>query len=159
MVKLFKLKYLEATEHTKITITIIFLAIFSAILYIYRKYGRTHQTSHKKTHFIEIKDASKYIDQTVELKGWIQHIRKQSRKLWFIEFRDGTGIPPLLSCILYGDLCKSTKAKSLAVETSLIIHGTIKPRKIKKQQKRKHKTMKADLRTVELQISDFTIIG
>lgn len=72
-----------------------------------------------------INQLSKYVDQTVTLKGWVYNYRS-SGSLVFIEMRDGTG---LTQCVVAKDeVTENTwdAATSLKQESSLIITGTVK---------------------------------
>ena len=74
---------------------------------------------------ISISDAAKYVDQTVEIPGWLYNLRK-SGKIVFPILRDGTG---LMQCVAV----KSTlpeevfeSLKHLTQESSLIVRGRIR---------------------------------
>jgi len=95
----------------------------------------------KRIHISEIAD---YVDQSVELKGWLYNIRS-SGKLMFPELRDGTGI-------IQGVVVKSAVPEKvwedfskLTQESSVIVNGTIT-----KHPKKEN--------VFELQVSDLQII-
>jgi asparaginyl-tRNA synthetase len=74
---------------------------------------------------ISISEAARYVDQTVEIPGWVYGIRK-SGKIVFPILRDGTG---LMQCVavknsLPEELFESLKR--LTQESSLIIRGRIR---------------------------------
>jgi asparaginyl-tRNA synthetase len=71
---------------------------------------------------IKIRDCSKYENQKVKLYGWVHNVRIQSKNLWFIVLRDGTGF---LQCILTGNLIKTINAVELRRETSICISGKL----------------------------------
>ncbi|MDD3535627.1 MAG: asparagine--tRNA ligase [Candidatus Cloacimonetes bacterium] len=74
---------------------------------------------------IFVKDIAKYKGQEVRLKGWVRNIRS-SGKLLFIIFRDGSG--DLQTVAFRPDLGDEAfeKAKTLSLESSVIITGTPK---------------------------------
>ena len=105
-------------------------------------------TSLPKAKRIQIEDASKNIGQRVELRGWVQYVRKQS-KLMFIELRDGTGSPPRLQCILDGDLCNTKDAILLNREATMMIRGKLVDRKPNNK----------DKRLCELNVDYYEVVG
>jgi len=64
------------------------------------------------------------IGQRVEVRGWVQYVRKQS-KMMFIELRDGTGSPPRLQCVMNGALCNTKEALLLNREAAMMIRGSL----------------------------------
>ena len=74
---------------------------------------------------ITISEASKYVDQTVEIPGWLYNLRK-SGKIVFPILRDGTG---LMQCVaLKSSLPEEVfeTLKHLTQESSLIVQGRIR---------------------------------
>ncbi len=74
---------------------------------------------------IFIDQVSDHVDKNVRFKGWITHTRP-SGKLVFLEIRDGTG---MIQCVVFKDHVDENvyiAAKSITIETSLIIDGIIK---------------------------------
>ncbi len=71
---------------------------------------------------IFVKDIAQHIGQEVRLKGWVRNIRS-SGKLVFIIFRDGSA--EIQAVAFKGELSEEAfeQAKSLTLETSLIITG------------------------------------
>jgi asparaginyl-tRNA synthetase len=74
---------------------------------------------------IRISDAAQFVDQTVEIPGWLYNLRK-SGKIVFPILRDGTG---LMQCValrssLPEDVFESLK--HLTQESSLIVRGRIR---------------------------------
>ena len=71
---------------------------------------------------IFVKDIAQYEGQEVRLKGWVRNIRS-SGKLLFIIFRDGSA--EIQAVAFRGDLGDELfeEAKSLTLESSLIITG------------------------------------
>ena len=64
------------------------------------------------------------MNKRVELRGWVQYVRKQSNVM-FVELRDGTGTPPRLQCVFNGDLCNTSEAILLNREAAIIVFGKI----------------------------------
>jgi asparaginyl-tRNA synthetase len=74
---------------------------------------------------ITISDAAKYVDQTVEIPGWLYNLRK-SGKIVFPILRDGTG---LMQCVAVKSALPEEvfeSLKHLTQESSLIIRGRIR---------------------------------
>ena len=75
--------------------------------------------------YILIDQVSNYVGKTVRFKGWITHTRP-SGKLFFLEIRDGSG---MIQCVVFKDHVDKNVfkvAKTLTIETSLMIDGIIK---------------------------------
>ena len=93
---------------------------------------------------ILVKNLNQHLGEQVVIKGWVRNIRF-SGKLIFIIFRDGTGE---VQCVAFkNDLTEEqfAVAKSLTIESSLIITGVPK----------KHEKLE---NTFELQINDIKLI-
>ena len=73
---------------------------------------------------IIVGEAGAHIGQRVKVFGWAQFLRSQGSMI-FIDLRDGTGFPPLLQCVLTGELSKCYAALTLKREASVCIYGTI----------------------------------
>src|SRR6476646_3546695 len=74
---------------------------------------------------ITISDASRHVDETVEIAGWLYNLRK-SGKIVFPIVRDGTG---LMQCVaLKTALPEDTfeQLKHLTQESSLLVRGKIR---------------------------------
>jgi len=74
---------------------------------------------------ISISEAAKYVDQTVEIPGWLYNLRK-SGKIVFPILRDGTG---LMQCVAVKSVLPEElfeTLKHLTQESSLIIRGRIR---------------------------------
>ena len=74
---------------------------------------------------IAIRDAAAYVDQTVEIPGWLYNLRK-SGKIVFPILRDGTG---LMQCVAVRSALSEEvfeSLKHLTQESSLIIQGRIR---------------------------------
>lgn len=74
---------------------------------------------------IHIRHIANYCDDTVQIDGWVTHVRS-SGKLIFIEMRDGTGV---IQCVVFkGDVDEHifNSAKTLTLETSLSIEGVVR---------------------------------
>lgn len=72
-----------------------------------------------------IGDASRYVGQEVELRGWVYNSRS-SGKVKFLELRDGTGI---ISCIFFKGECDEAAFndfEKLTQETSVKVVGTVR---------------------------------
>ena len=98
--------------------------------------------------YIKVNDAANYIGSRVELRGWVQYVRKQS-KMMFVELRDGTGSPPRLQCVFNGDLCNTKDAILLNREAAMMIRGKIVSRT----------PIKTDMRPCELEVDYYEVIG
>jgi len=99
---------------------------------------------------ITVASASNYINKRVELRGWVQYVRKQA-KVMFVELRDGTGSPPRLQCVFSGDLCNTKEALLLNREAAISVKGTVVGRKPSPKSK--------DQRICELEVDFYTVIG
>lgn len=72
-----------------------------------------------------IEDLGKYVDQTVELKGWAYQYRS-SGKVKFLELRDGTGI---VSCVYFKGECEEASFslfEELTQECSVKVTGVVR---------------------------------
>lgn len=72
-----------------------------------------------------INEASKFVGQTVEARGWVYNTRS-SGKVKFLELRDGTGILP---CVFFRGECEDAAFdvfEKLTQETSVKVTGVIK---------------------------------
>jgi len=92
---------------------------------------------------IYIKELSKHIGQTVELKGWVAN-KRSSGKLAFIEMRDGSGYVQCIAELQTLGEEKFAIAKKLTLESSLSITGTVVENE-------------RQLGGVELQVSDLNV--
>jgi asparaginyl-tRNA synthetase len=50
---------------------------------------------------VTIEKVQSMVGKRVLVRGWVQHLRKQSKKLWFLKLRDGTGY---VQCVLENKL-------------------------------------------------------
>lgn len=75
--------------------------------------------------WIYIEDIDKYVDEELELRGWVFNIRTGG-KVIFILLRDGTGI--IQTVISLNDVGeeKFNKAKELTQESSIIVRGKVR---------------------------------
>ena len=74
---------------------------------------------------VTIKKLDQYIDQDVEIKGWVYN-RRSVGKIWFLILRDGTG---LLQCVIVDGECDSetfSLEQQLNQEDSVIVTGRVK---------------------------------
>jgi len=73
---------------------------------------------------ITIDKISQYVDQEVTLSGWLYN-KRESKKLQFLEIRDGTGI--IQAIVSINDVDEETwlAGQSLTQETSLYLTGTV----------------------------------
>ena len=80
---------------------------------------------------VNIKDLDQYVNEEVELKGWVYNIRSIG-KIWFVILRDGTGL--LQGVVVKGEASDETflLEHQLNQEDSIIINGTVRkePRSI-----------------------------
>ncbi|MEY4723200.1 MAG: asparagine--tRNA ligase [Candidatus Parcubacteria bacterium] len=74
---------------------------------------------------ITIAEATKYLGQKVEIKGWSHNIRS-SGAIAFVQMRDGSG--RLQAVVVKSDVSEETwnAAKNLTIESSVIIRGIVK---------------------------------
>ena len=75
--------------------------------------------------FVKVKNVSEYDGKEVKLRGWVFNLRK-SGKIWFLVFRDGTGI---IQCVVLKNLVDAEvfdKKTILTQESSVIITGTVR---------------------------------
>ena len=74
---------------------------------------------------VTIKKLDQYVDQDVEIKGWVYN-RRSVGKIWFLILRDGTG---LLQCVIVDGECDSATfslEQQLNQEDSVIVTGRVK---------------------------------
>ena len=74
---------------------------------------------------VTINKLDQYIDQDVEIKGWVYN-RRSVGKIWFLILRDGTG---LLQCVIVDGECDSetfSLEQQLNQEDSVIVTGRVK---------------------------------
>ena len=74
---------------------------------------------------VTIKKLAQYVDQDVEIKGWVYN-RRSVGKIWFLILRDGTG---LLQCVIVDGECDSetfSLEQQLNQEDSVIVTGRVK---------------------------------
>ena len=74
---------------------------------------------------VTIKKLDQYVDQEVEIKGWVYN-RRSVGKIWFLILRDGTG---LLQCVIVNGECDSetfSLEQQLNQEDSVIVTGRVK---------------------------------
>ena len=74
---------------------------------------------------VTIKKLDQYVDQDVEIKGWVYN-RRSVGKIWFLILRDGTG---LLQCVIVDGECDSdtfSLEQRLNQEDAVIVTGRVK---------------------------------
>ena len=74
---------------------------------------------------VTIEKLDQYVDQDVEIKGWVYN-RRSVGKIWFLILRDGTG---LLQCVIVDGECDSetfSLEQQLNQEDSVIVTGRVK---------------------------------
>jgi len=74
---------------------------------------------------VTINKLDQYVDQDVEIKGWVYN-RRSVGKIWFLILRDGTG---LLQCVIVDGECDSetfSLEQQLNQEDSVIVTGRVK---------------------------------
>jgi len=77
---------------------------------------------------VSVKDVGKYEGKDVKLRGWVYNLRK-SGKIWFLIFRDGTGI---IQCTVLKNLVDPEifeKKTTLTQESSVIVTGSVREEK------------------------------
>lgn len=74
---------------------------------------------------VRIADVSQYVNQEVELRGWLYN-KRSSGKLHFLQIRDGSGI--IQAVLFKGDVSPEAFAQAdhLGQETSLIVRGLVR---------------------------------
>jgi asparaginyl-tRNA synthetase len=82
-------------------------------------------TSLPKAERIKIRQAGRKKHVRVLVYGWVATVRVQSRKLVFVDLRDGSNLQ--LQCVLTGNLAKSQDIQELSVESAISITGLINP--------------------------------
>ncbi len=73
---------------------------------------------------IFIKDMEKFVGREVEMRGWVFNIRS-SGKIYFLQFRDGTGFIQAIAEKKQLSEESWQIAKQLTIESSVIIRGTV----------------------------------
>jgi len=73
---------------------------------------------------IFIKDMEKFVGREVEMRGWVFNIRS-SGKIYFLQFRDGTGFIQAIAEKKQLSEESWQRAKQLTIESSVIIRGTV----------------------------------
>ena len=67
--------------------------------------------------------AAEWIGRRVLVQGWVHNIRFESKRLAFLDLRDGTGF---LQCVLTDKLCMTVEAITLFREASVRLWGTLR---------------------------------
>ncbi|KAK2707690.1 hypothetical protein QYM36_015399 [Artemia franciscana] len=67
---------------------------------------------------IKIKDSTEHRERRVKIQGWVHHLRREGKKLLFIQLWDGTGY---LQCVLTNLLCSTYEAITLKTESSVTL--------------------------------------
>lgn len=68
----------------------------------------------------KVRDLSKLIGSRVKIFGWVHHLRRDGKKLFFIDLRDGTGF---IQVVLSGEMCMNYDAAILTTEASIVVYG------------------------------------
>ncbi|KAK2707283.1 asparagine--tRNA ligase, cytoplasmic-like [Artemia franciscana] len=71
---------------------------------------------------IKIRDSTEHRERRVKIQGWVHHLRREGKKLLFIQLRDGTGY---LQCVLTNLLCSTYEAITLTTESSVTLFGKV----------------------------------
>ncbi|KAK2707686.1 asparagine--tRNA ligase, cytoplasmic-like [Artemia franciscana] len=71
---------------------------------------------------IKIKDSTEHRERRVKIQGWVHHLRREGKKLLFIQLRDGTGY---LQCVLTNLLSSTYEAITLTTESSVTLFGKV----------------------------------
>lgn len=90
-----------------------------------------------------INKLSDYINEQVEIRGWIHHIRRQGKKLIFVIVRDGSGF---VQISIFGDLAIQI-TNHICLETYILVKGLVK------------KDERAPYLGIEINAENITIIG
>lgn len=75
--------------------------------------------------YTSVSEIEKYLGQEVELKGWAYNFRS-SGKIFFLQFRDGSGRVQIVYSAANLPAEQWEKLNSLRIESSVIVHGTVK---------------------------------
>jgi len=75
--------------------------------------------------YTSVSEIEKYLGQEVELKGWAYNFRS-SGKIFFLQFRDGSGRVQIVYSAANLPVEQWEKLNSLRIESSVVIHGTVK---------------------------------
>ncbi|MCA8947189.1 MAG: asparagine--tRNA ligase, partial [Planctomycetes bacterium] len=73
---------------------------------------------------VTVNNLKQYVDQEVELKGWLYN-RRGSGKLLFLQFRDGTGVVQVVVSKKEVPENVFEDAKRIGIESSVIIRGKV----------------------------------
>lgn len=68
----------------------------------------------------KIRDLHALVGERVKVFGWVHRLRQESKKLWFIDLRDGTGFA---QCVLEGPMCQTIEAATLYREAAVAVYG------------------------------------
>lgn len=68
----------------------------------------------------KVRDLSSLVGSRVKICGWVQHLRRDGKKLVFIDLRDGTGF---IQVVLSGEMCMTYEAAILSTECSIVVTG------------------------------------
>lgn len=68
----------------------------------------------------KVRDLKSLVNKRVKVCGWVHHLRRDGKKLWFIDLRDGTGF---IQIVLTGDMCMTYEAAILSRESSIAVYG------------------------------------
>ena len=102
---------------------------------------------------VRVKDVGKHAGQEVKLQGWVYNLRK-SGKIWFLIFRDGTGI---IQCtVIKNEVAPEVFEKKtlLTLESSVVVTGIVR------EEPRAKSGYEITVKTVEeVQIADEYPIG
>jgi asparaginyl-tRNA synthetase len=77
------------------------------------------------TAHVYIEDLKDHVDSEVELRGWL-YAKRSSGKVLFLELRDGSGIAQCVAVKSEVDEALFERARHLAQETSLSLHGVVR---------------------------------
>lgn len=69
---------------------------------------------------VKIRDLKACVDERVKVFGWVQNLRRDGKKLWFIDLRDGTGF---MQVVLTGEMCMTYDALLMGRESSIVVYG------------------------------------
>eukprot|EP00163_Fabomonas_tropica_P003953 TRINITY_DN13504_c0_g1_i2.p1 TRINITY_DN13504_c0_g1~~TRINITY_DN13504_c0_g1_i2.p1 ORF type:complete len:514 (+),score=147.06 TRINITY_DN13504_c0_g1_i2:287-1828(+) len=72
---------------------------------------------------IKIRQAKDFVGKRIKVFAWCHHVRRDGKKLIFIDLRDGTGF---MQTVFSGALASTADALELIRETSICVHGTLK---------------------------------
>lgn len=70
---------------------------------------------------VKVRALEPCVGKRVKVFGWVQNLRQDGKKLWFVDLRDGTGF---VQVVFTGVMCQTYEAATLCREASIAVYGT-----------------------------------